>query len=395
MSSDAYELVALTARYVFAGLMLLIVLRAARLTAVDSRRAAKLRRLSPMTGVVGELVVLEGDGNARRGMRYPVIREGMIGSSRRADVRIRHSSVRRRHAYFQLTGRGLKLRDHAGARLRGAGGEPARELLLGDGGEFEVGRIRLLLVLNDATAAQSAHRSGTEDDLFAAGGMDPYDAGLSSEPARRAAACAGPSEESPRRQEAPGAPREDSDGWEMDGAQAWSEENTTFAPPSQDTAERVEARLAARRAQMARREEFRRIMQAGEAPARRVTPRSSASARQRAQGAAAGRSAEDGTVVRFAPGASSIRRIPEKNAAARRASQWSLDELAEDILDEDADFAGEWADSARCGMNVEREEALHGSAAQSPRRANPRRTNHAGADEGERGTDLFLDGEDW
>ena len=64
MSRDAYELLALGARYVFAGLMVLIALRAARLTAVDSRRAAKLRRLSPMTGLSGELVVLEGDGKA-------------------------------------------------------------------------------------------------------------------------------------------------------------------------------------------------------------------------------------------------------------------------------------------------------------------------------------------
>ena len=123
MSRDAYELLALGARYVFAGLMVLIALRAARLTAVDSRRAAKLRRLSPMTGLSGELVVLEGDGKAPRGMRYPVIREGMIGSARSCDVRIRHASVRRRHACFQLTEQGLSVRAHAGARLRDGDGD--------------------------------------------------------------------------------------------------------------------------------------------------------------------------------------------------------------------------------------------------------------------------------
>ena len=47
MSQDAYELIAQAARYFFAAVMLLIVLRAARITAVDSRRAARLRRLSP------------------------------------------------------------------------------------------------------------------------------------------------------------------------------------------------------------------------------------------------------------------------------------------------------------------------------------------------------------
>ena len=61
MSQSLYELLALGARYVFAGLMLLIVLRAWRITLVDSRRAATLRRMSPQTGLSGELMVLEGD----------------------------------------------------------------------------------------------------------------------------------------------------------------------------------------------------------------------------------------------------------------------------------------------------------------------------------------------
>ena len=164
MSRDAYELLALGARYVFAGLMVLIALRAARLTAVDSRRAAKLRRLSPMTGLSGELVVLEGDGKAPRGMRYPVIREGMIGSARSCDVRIRHASVRRRHACFQLTEQGLSVRDHAGARLRDGDGEVVREMTLLDGDSFWVGRIHLLLVLSNATAAQSRR---APEDFFA------------------------------------------------------------------------------------------------------------------------------------------------------------------------------------------------------------------------------------
>lgn len=164
MSRDAYELLALAARYVFAGLMVLIALRAARLTAIDSRRATKLRRLSPMTGLSGELVVLEGDGKVRRGMRYPVIREGIVGSSRRSDVYLKHSSVRRRHAIFQLTGEGLRLRDHAGARLYDSDGDAVRELTLRDGDSVWIGKIRLLLVLANATAAQSRE---AEEELFA------------------------------------------------------------------------------------------------------------------------------------------------------------------------------------------------------------------------------------
>lgn len=172
MSADAYELLALTARYVFTALMLLIVLRAARGALVDSRRAAKLRRLSPMTGISGELVVMDPLPKLPRGMRFPVIREGMIGTGRRADVRIRHASVRRRHALFQLTERGLHIRTHASSRLFDAVGNPARELTLLDGDSFTLGGVHLLLVLSvpdlirKPTRTNYVHDDEPDDDLF-------------------------------------------------------------------------------------------------------------------------------------------------------------------------------------------------------------------------------------
>ena len=163
MSKELYELIALGARYAFAALMLLIVVRAWRITIVDSRRAGTLRRMSPETGISGELVVLDGDEKARRGMRYPVIREGMIGTSRRSDIRIRHSSVRRRHAYFQLTPDGLKLRAHASAPVRDSAGRPVREVVLPDGGIVFIGRVRLLLVLT-AASESAPHRAHGHSD---------------------------------------------------------------------------------------------------------------------------------------------------------------------------------------------------------------------------------------
>ena len=168
MSQNVYELIALAARYCFAALMVLIVLRAWRLTIVDSRRAQKLRRLSPETGLSGELIVLEGDGQARRGMRYPVIREGMIGASRGADIRVRNASVRRRHAWFQLTPEGLALRAEMGAPLSDRRGRRVRTLLLRDGDVFWLGRVRLMLVLTDSTVAQSdAPEDGAGVDIDA------------------------------------------------------------------------------------------------------------------------------------------------------------------------------------------------------------------------------------
>ncbi len=174
MTQSLYEILALGARYVFAGLMLLIVLRAWRITLVDSRRASTLRHLSPQTGISGELVVLEGDEKARRGMKYPVIREGMIGSSRRADIRVRHSSVRRRHAYFQLTEDGLYIRTHAGAPMRDAEGRPVRAVTLPDGGEFALGRVRLLLVLTEAPEPPLRHPREDEEAGYAADEADAF-----------------------------------------------------------------------------------------------------------------------------------------------------------------------------------------------------------------------------
>jgi hypothetical protein len=171
MSEGLYELVALGARYVFAALMVLIVLRAWRITIVDSRRAGMLRRLSPQTGLSGELLVLEGDGKACRGMRYPVIREGMIGALRRSDIRIRHASIRRKHAYFQLTDRGLVIQTRPGAAMRDADGRRVETLLLGDGSEFTLGRVRLLLVLSDGRMTEKTDDEETDfpdedGDLF-------------------------------------------------------------------------------------------------------------------------------------------------------------------------------------------------------------------------------------
>ena len=180
MPQSVYELVALGARYLFAGLMALIVARAWRNTVIDSRRAQTLRRLSPETGLSGELLVLEGDEQARRGMRYPLILEGMIGSAGRADIRIRHSSVRRRHADFQLTPEGLRIRACGGAKLRDRRRRPKREMTLRDGDEFCVGDVRLMLVLS-GYAAEAPDDIPDPDALFETNpvlnytGRDPFD----------------------------------------------------------------------------------------------------------------------------------------------------------------------------------------------------------------------------
>ena len=97
---------------------------------------------------------------------------------------MRHSSVRRRHAYFQLTEDGLFIRTHAGAPMRDGDGRPVRALTLPDGGEFSLGRVRLLLVLTEAPEPATPHhhdRRGEYDDEDAPpddlpASDDPFDA---------------------------------------------------------------------------------------------------------------------------------------------------------------------------------------------------------------------------
>ena len=76
--------------------------------------------------------------------------------------------MRRRHAYFQLTENGLRVRGHAGAKLYVAKHTPVREILLGDGGSFAVGKIRLLLVLGEVKAFPSPVSPTVAETVYAA-----------------------------------------------------------------------------------------------------------------------------------------------------------------------------------------------------------------------------------
>ena len=103
---------------------------------------------------------MDGGERAKPGMRYPVTLEGSIGSAKTADIRVRHSSVRRRHAYYLMTDDGLFVRGHASARIRRDHGNLEREVLLRDGETLQLGKVSLLLVLSGADSApEEIHRT--------------------------------------------------------------------------------------------------------------------------------------------------------------------------------------------------------------------------------------------
>jgi len=167
VSDEIYAAVASVARYVFAAMMALIVFRAWRITLIDARRARELRRLSPETGVTGEMLVIRGDGKVYKGDRFTVIREGLIGSAGRADIRLRARSVRRAHVFFEVTGKGMRLRT-AGGRygtyIKDRHGNKCHTLMLGDGGRVWIGNILLMVMLTSAPSDSVYDMFGAEGD---------------------------------------------------------------------------------------------------------------------------------------------------------------------------------------------------------------------------------------
>lgn len=137
---------------------MLFVIRAWRITFVDNNRAKRLRSYSASTGQLGELVVIHGANRVRRGMKYPILQEGILGSSSRADIRIRCDGMQKQHAHFKLRPDGLLLTSIDGAPLQFDDGGSGRRLLATDGDTLVFGNLHLLVVLFDGQTDQ-VHRT--------------------------------------------------------------------------------------------------------------------------------------------------------------------------------------------------------------------------------------------
>jgi predicted component of type VI protein secretion system len=160
LNSDLYALIALAARYWFVALIAVLLFRGWRMTVADNRRAKLLREWMGQTGCVGELIANPG---AKRHTSYPIPREGVLGSARNADVRIRHRDLRRAHAHFELREGGLLLKPLGRAELKVGGGFTGDAVFLQDGDVLTIGRLQLMLVLFDAPVEEE------EDEWFEVG----------------------------------------------------------------------------------------------------------------------------------------------------------------------------------------------------------------------------------
>lgn len=148
MSEGAYELLALAARYWFVVLIALVVFRGAHVCAADNRRNRALRGRS--AGSVGEFLIIR-DENRRRleGKRFSVPVEGILGSARVADVRIRSRAVARRHLWLKYADGYLTVRALGRASFSAPRTADGRFVLC-DGDELQIGPLTLTLVLYDA-----------------------------------------------------------------------------------------------------------------------------------------------------------------------------------------------------------------------------------------------------
>lgn len=167
MQSNAYQLLALGARAFFLLLAALIVLRAALHLLREHHARQKLLRLLPDAGMVGEMRDIDSDQG------YPLPREGVLGSSRGCDIRLK--GLRRRQVNFAyVDGKGILLTPCHRRTDTLLDGEPlGRGAYALHGALLRVGgyalRIRLFAGLNVPEPAQFQEhwQPAYEDDLYA------------------------------------------------------------------------------------------------------------------------------------------------------------------------------------------------------------------------------------
>ncbi len=182
MSSETYEILALAARYWFLLLAALFVLKGIANSRSENRKEKSLREWAGGAGCVGELVVLEDGVKNRkksiRGARFPVPEEGLIGSGRIADIRIRHGEVNKRHLRFSYRPGELVLQP-VGRSEAECPVLPDGTPVLRDGDKLTIGRLEMMMVffgVQDAAANEGAPRRAKtakkkEEDEF----EDPFE----------------------------------------------------------------------------------------------------------------------------------------------------------------------------------------------------------------------------
>ncbi len=171
MPSQAYEILALGARYWFAFLGVVIVWRSFMWLRKDAKIRRKRLRQLPDAGLIGELVVLAGNETLPPGTVIPLPREGTLGSLRSCDVSVPCSNVAARHGDFRFeNGVGLILTPAPHQTFLVDGEEPdpnQREWVMHHGSRLMIGdallRMRLFMGLETARSAAFQQEPALEE----------------------------------------------------------------------------------------------------------------------------------------------------------------------------------------------------------------------------------------
>lgn len=172
MNEQAFELTSLAMRYWFAGLMLIAVLCALRLMAIDRRRDRRDREELPNGEAVGEFLVVRGAGNVERGERYRISRDIVIGRRRKCDVRLNDRSIYPRHARGELRSGGMLIGAIGNAPISLRGQPIQQEVMVHDGALVSIGAVTLQLTLYDVPVEVDADGTEHAIDVVSASGDD-------------------------------------------------------------------------------------------------------------------------------------------------------------------------------------------------------------------------------
>lgn len=157
LSEAWYEVIALAARYVFLALAAAVVLLGWRSHRAALKESVRNRREG---AAIGEMRVIGDVSGKLDGKTYPVPMEGIIGSARSCDVRLKSRHVRRRHVYFEQRQGCLVLTPIGAARAEGGSGR-GEKCLLYDGDQVRLGGVILVMTFYDA---EDARRPENEDE---------------------------------------------------------------------------------------------------------------------------------------------------------------------------------------------------------------------------------------
>lgn len=104
MNGITYESAALLLRYLFLPLGVFIALYAAYMTVVDAMRASFVRAREAETGILARLEYRNRRGEC---VKASLMKEGSVGSGRKADIRLYTPEVEKKHFYYEIQDGGL------------------------------------------------------------------------------------------------------------------------------------------------------------------------------------------------------------------------------------------------------------------------------------------------